>query len=110
MHHFLVAVSEFVQGTQVPQQFREVEVKGLFTNAYFLIPFLAVVGHFLFRKAVNSLILLGLGIGVWIISGSPLMQGLVVNGEVQIGKILPVAGVGVVIIAVVIYVVFIRSD
>ncbi|MEJ2031913.1 MAG: hypothetical protein P8Y63_02490 [Deltaproteobacteria bacterium] len=107
---FMVSIGEFMQRTQVPQQFRAVDVKGLFTNLYFLIPFLAVVGHFLYRKAVNYLILLALGIGVWIVSGTSIMHGLVVNGIVQIDKILPVAGVGVVIIAVVVYVVFIRSD
>lgn len=110
MPHFLVAVSGFVQRTQIPRQIRKVDVRGLFTNLYFLIPFLAVVGHFLYRKAVNSLILLALGVGVWIVSGSPLMHGLVINGVVQVGKILPVMGVGVVVIAVVVYVVFIRSD
>jgi fucose permease len=110
MPDFLMAIGEFVQNTQVPRQFREVDARGLFTNIYFLLPFLAVIGHFVYHKAVGSLILLALGVGIWIVSGSPLMQDLVVNGELQMGKVLPVAGVGMVIIAVLVYVLFLRSE
>ena len=38
------------------------------------------------------------------------MQGLVINGELQIGKILPVAGVWLLAVATAIYLLFMRSD
>ncbi|MDA8164169.1 MAG: hypothetical protein M0017_03940 [Desulfobacteraceae bacterium] len=110
MPDFLVAINTFVQHTQVPRQFRAVDVKGLFTNIWFLVPFLAVVGHFLYHKSVGSLILLATGVGVWVVSGSPYMHGLVVDGQLQIGKVLPVAGVGLVVLGILVYVLFLRSD
>jgi hypothetical protein len=110
MSEFLVSIADFIQATNVPEQFREVDVKGLFTNFYFLVPFLAVLGHIIYRKSFNSLILLFLFTGVWIFSGSPFMQDLVGDGELQLEKVLPLAGAGVVVTSVVVYLLFIRSD
>ena len=109
MPDFLVAISEFVNSTQIPEQLREVDVKGLFTNVYFLIPFLAVLGHIVYRKAFKNFVLLLAGFGVWVFSGSPYMDNLIVNGELQIDKILPLVGAGIVVISVVVYIVFVRE-
>jgi uncharacterized membrane protein YgdD (TMEM256/DUF423 family) len=110
MPDFLISIGDFIQATNVPEQFREVDAKGLFTNFYFLIPFLAVIGHCIFRKSVNTMVLLFLFFGVWLFSGSPYMQDLVVKGELQLDKVLPLAGAGVVVISVIVYLLFIRSE
>jgi uncharacterized membrane protein YgdD (TMEM256/DUF423 family) len=109
MGDFLAAISDFILATNVPEQFREVNVKALFTNVYFLIPLLAVIGHIIYRKSVNSLILLCLFFGVWLFSGSSYMDNLIVNGVLQLDKVLPLAGAGVVVISVLVYLVFIRD-
>lgn len=110
MPDFFVSILEFFQSTQISEQIREVDVLGLFSNAYFLVPFIGYVGYLLYKQSLNGLVIIGLVIGLWIFSGSNLMQGLVVNGEIQIGKILPVAAVGIGAIAVAIYFLFMRSD
>ena len=100
----------FWNNTQIPTQFHDVDTVGLFTNWYFLVPFIGMVGYMIFKRAVNGLILLGLGIGLWIFSGTPMVKEIYIDGEVQMDKVLPVAGVGVVSIAAIVYVLFIRSD
>jgi hypothetical protein len=110
MPDFLVSIAQFIQATQVPEQFREVDVRGLFTNWYFLLLFLAVMGHIIYRKAMNTFLLLSLGFGVWMFSGSPYMENLIIDGEMQLGKVLPMVGVGILAISVLVYVLFIRSD
>jgi len=110
MTSILASIMDFIQNTQIVDQIRDVDAKGLFSNAYFLVPFVMLIGYWLYKQAVNSLVLLALSIGVWIFSGSSYAQNMIVNGEMQAEKVLPVAGVGVVVIAVIVYLVFIRSD
>lgn len=108
--NIMASIMNFIQNTQIVDQIREVDAKGLFTNAYFLVPFIMLVAYWLYKQAVNSLVLLALSIGLWIFSGSSYAQNMIVNGEMQLDKVLPVAGVGVGVIAVLVYIVFIRSD
>jgi len=110
MTEFLGQIADFFNSTNVPQQFREVDVKGLFTNAWFLVPFIAFILYNLYKQSVDTLVLTGLGFGLWLFSGSHYMEGLVVNGYLQLGKVLPVAGVFVGAIAIAIYFLFMRSD
>ncbi|MBI5559608.1 MAG: hypothetical protein HY885_18450 [Deltaproteobacteria bacterium] len=110
MADFLAPVLDFITNTHVLEQIREVDVKGLFTNPWFLVPFIAQIGWWFYKQAVNSLVCTGLVIGIWWFSGSPYAQGLVVNGELQLGKVLPVAGAGIIVIVVLAYLFFIRSD
>lgn len=110
MPDFLVAIVDFVANSLLIEQIQDVDVKGLFTNPWFLIPFVSLIGWWSYKQAVNNLVLLALTIGLWWFSGTPYAQGLVLDGEIQAGKILPVAGVGIGAILVVIYLFFIRSD
>lgn len=100
----------FLNSTNVVEQIREVDAKGLFTNAWFLIPFLSFIGYKLYKQDVNALVLTGLAIGLWLFAGSSYMAGLIVNGHIQIGKILPVAFVFIGAIAVAVYFLVMRSD
>jgi len=110
MPDFLVSVFDFINDTQVLDQIRDVQYKELFQNPYFLVPFISLVGYWIYKKAVNSLIFLALGVGLWAFSGSYYMQDLIVGGELSLEKVLPVAGVGMGAIGVIIYVVFVRGD
>ncbi|HIJ78359.1 MAG: hypothetical protein OEY01_04065 [Desulfobulbaceae bacterium] len=110
MLEFLSSVVDFINNTNVPAQIREVDAKGLFTNAWFLVPFIGYLCYNLYKQASNTLVMTGLGIGLWLFTGSRYMEGLIVNGEMQAGKVLPVAGVFIVALAIAIYFLFMRSD
>jgi hypothetical protein len=47
---------------------------------------------------------------VWWVTGTEYMQNLTVNGELQVGKVLPVIGGGAAALGIVIYLLFGRSD
>ena len=110
MTEFLGKIVDFMNSTNVPQQFREVDARGLFTNSWFLVPFIAFICYNLYKQAVNTLVMTGLGFGLWLFSGSSYMEGMVVDGILQLNKVLPVAGVFIGAIAVAIYFLFMRSD
>ncbi|MDH4320047.1 MAG: hypothetical protein OEV73_00970 [Desulfobulbaceae bacterium] len=110
MADFFARMMEFFNSTQIPTQFNEVDVKGLFTNGWFMIPFLALVVYQLFKQAFNNLALIGIGMGLWIFSGSHYVREIRVNGEIQMDKVLPLVVVGVVTLGIIIYLYFIRSD
>lgn len=107
---FFDSIIDFVVGTGIPGQLSEADVVGLFTNPWFLVPFIAFVGYHLYRQSINTLVITALVIGLWAFSGSPLMEDLIVDGEIQLGKLLPVIGVGLGAAAVAIYFLFMRSD
>lgn len=107
---FVNRIFDFIANTGVPGQLADVEVGALFTNPWFLVPFLAFVGYNLYRQAVSTLVIAALVVGLWIFSGTPMMEGLVVDGEMQLAKVLPVAGVGLLAAGIAIYFLFIRPD
>ena len=56
------------------------------------------------------MILIVLGFGLWMFSGSQYMKNVFVDGQLQLDAIAPIIGVGIAAIAIIIYVLFIRSD
>lgn len=110
MAAFFERIISFFNATKIPAQVRAVDAAALFTNWYFLVPFICFVAYLLYRQAFTKMALLGIAIGLWIFSGSSYMQGLVINGELQLSKILPVAGVWVLAIGTAVYLLFMRSD
>lgn len=110
MPEFLVSIADWIVGTQVPEQIRAVDVKGLFQNAYFLVPFISLIIYYLYKQAINNLVIMALVVTLWWFSGTTFVQGAVVNGELQLSKVLPIIGIGLGAIAVIIYLAFIRSD
>ena len=110
MPDFLISFFDLISNSLLIEQIQDVDVKGLFTNPWFLVPFVGLVGWWCYKQAFNNLVLLALGLGLWWFTGTPYATGLVVDGEIQAGKILPVAGVGVGALLVIIYLFFIRSD
>jgi len=110
MSDFLVRASEWIHQTHVLEQIKTVDVSGLFHNPYFLAPFICIVIYNLYRQTFTNLIIIVLGLGLWYFSGTEYVRGAVVDGQIQIGKILPLAGVGIGGIAVLVYLLFIRQD
>ena len=110
MIEFLGQIVDFLNSTNVPQQISEVDAKDLFTNTWFLVPFIAFICYNLYKQAMNTLVLPGLGFGLWLFSGSRYMENLVVGDKLQLDKVLPVAGVFIGAIAIAIYFLFMRSD
>ncbi|MFA7383822.1 MAG: hypothetical protein WC001_10260 [Desulfurivibrionaceae bacterium] len=110
MSEFLGKIIDFFNSTNVPEQFRDTDVKALFTNPWFLAPFIAFIFYNLYKQATNTLVITGLGLGLWIFSGSSYMEGMVVDGFLQLNKVLPVAGVFLGAIGIAVYFLFMRSD
>ena len=103
-------VGRFFEGTRLPEQIKAVDFPGLFTNPWFLVPFIGLVGYLIYKKAFRDMIIIGAIMGAWYASGMPYMQTLVVNGHVQINKILPVVFGGAAILGLIIYLLISRSD
>ena len=107
--HFLGRIGEILQATNLPEQIEQVDYVGLFTNPWFMVPFLLWVGYMLYKQSFRELIIVAIIIALWWVSGTEYMQTLVVGDEVQINKILPVLFGGAAIIGFVIYMFFGRS-
>ncbi len=110
MSDFFIAIGDWFTKTQVIEQLQNVDVKGLFQNPYFLVPFIALIIYNLYKQAINNLGVIGIALGLWMFTGTSYVQNAVVDGEVQMGNILPLAGVGIVGIGALIYLLFMRND
>lgn len=110
MADFLRSIFAWFEATQVPQQIKEVDYQGLFTNPWFLVPFVAVVVYLLYRQAFRDLVILGIFVGGWWFSGLDYMQTVVVDGHLQMNKVLPLLFGGACVLALLIYMLFGRSD
>lgn len=105
---FFDKIVEIVKSTNIPQQIHEVDL-ALFTNPWFIVPFVALIGWWIYKQQFKDIVVVLLFIGVWYVSGTQYMQTLIVGGELQIGKILPVMFGGAAVLGLVIYMYFGRS-
>lgn len=103
------AIITWIQATGIPSQLEEVDVVGLFTNPWFIIPFVLMVGYLLYKQSFKDIIIFALLFGVWYASGTEYMQTLIVDGELQLEKVLPVMLGGAAILAFIIYLLFGRN-
>jgi hypothetical protein len=110
MSNFFQKILDFFQQTHVLEQIRDVDAAGLFTNPWFMVPFIGLMGYLVYKKSFRDIIILLIFIGVWWVSGTDYMRTLIVRGEIQIGKVLPVIAGGAAALGVVIYLLFGRSD
>ena len=110
MFDFFQPLIDFVISTKIPEQIEAIDAAGLFTNPWFLVPFIGIMGWLIFKQSFDSIILIALFFGVWAFWGTPYMQEVLSAGEPQIEKILPLLGGGVAIIGIVVYVIFFRSE
>ncbi len=110
MSDFLAKFLSFVESTHLQEQVAEVDYVGLFSNPWFLVPFICAVVYLLYKQAFKDLILIAAFCCVWWVSGTDYMSTLVVGNELQIGKILPVLFGGAALVGFIIYLFFGRSD
>lgn len=110
MDSFLQTIMDLWASSNIPEQLQDVDWRGLFTNPWFMVPLLAQIGWWIYKQAINAIVITLLGIGVWIFTGTEYASGLVINGNIQIDKILPVAGVGLGALMIIIYLYFLRGD
>jgi len=104
------SIGQLVEKTHLVAQIKAVDIAGLFTNPWFLVPFVVLIGYLLYKQAFRDLVILAAVMGAWYASGTPYMHSLVVNGEVQISKVLPVVFGGAAVLGLVIYLLLGRSD
>ena len=103
-------IIDFIKRTEIPQQIGDVDVVGLFTNPWFLVPFVALVGWMIYKLAWRDLVILAVFIAGWWASGTDYMQNLVVGDELQIQKVLPVVFGGAAALGLIIYLLINRGD
>ncbi len=106
---FFTKIADLVQATNLPDQVKDVDFVGLFTNPWFMIPFIAWIGYMIYKQAFRDIIIVVIIIAIWWLSGTEYMQTLVVGDELQINKVLPVLFGGATVIGFVIYMFFGRS-
>jgi hypothetical protein len=107
---FLTKIVDFIHSTQVLQQFKEVDAVGLFSNPWFLIPFICLIGYLLYKQSFREIIVIFIGFGCWHISGTEYMHTLIVGDEIQLAKVLPVVFGSACVLGIIIYLYFGRSD
>ncbi len=106
---FFSKIGDLVQATNLPDQIKDVDFVGLFTNPWFMVPFVAMVGYMVYKQAFRDLLIIGIIVALWWVSGTEYMQTLVVGDELQINKVLPVLFGGAAVLGFVIYLFFGRS-
>ena len=105
---FFGKIVDIVKSTNIPKQIDDVDL-ALFTNPWFMVPFVALISWWVYKQQFKDIIVVLIFIGVWYVSGTQYMQTLIVGGELQIGKILPVMFGGAAVLGVIIYMYFGRS-
>jgi hypothetical protein len=110
MSEFFRRILAWIESTHIQEQVAKVDFVGLFTNPWFMVPFVAMVLYLLYKQSFKDLIIVIIFIGVWWVSGTEYMHTLVIGDELQIGKILPVLFGGAALMGFVIYMIFGRSD
>ena len=106
---FFSNIWTWMESTGVPAQVAEVDA-GLFTNPWFIVPFVVLIGYLIWKQAFNELIILAILVAAWWLSGTQYMQTLVVEGELQIKKVIPVLIGAAAVLGLIIYLFFGRSD
>ncbi len=110
MGGFFDKIFNWFESTHIQEQVTDVDFIGLFTNPWFMVPFVLVILYLLYKQAFKDIIVIVAFIAVWWVSGTEYMATLIVGGEVQITKILPVVFGGAGLLGFLIYIFFGRSD
>jgi hypothetical protein len=107
---FFRPVLDFIISTKVPEQIQNIEYKELFTNPWFLIPFLAMLGWNFYKKAVNELIIILLLTGAWAFCGTDYMQDVLGREEIALDAVLPLVAGACTILGIIVYLFFLKDD
>ena len=107
---YFTTITDWFESTHLQEQIKDVDIVALFSNPWFIVPFACMVLYMLYKQSWRDLTIISLLVAIWWVSGTPYMNSLLVNGEIQIAKILPVVFGGAIVLGFVIYLLFGRSD
>ena len=107
---FFKPILDFIIDTKVPEQIEKVDYKALFSNGWFLVPFLGAIAWNIYKQAINNLIIIVLFTGAWAFFGTPYMQEILAQDEIQLSAILPLVAGACTILGIVMYIVFFKDD
>ena len=105
---FLGKIGEVIASTNLPQQINDVDL-ALFSNPWFIVPFVAMIAWWVYKQQFKEIIIALIFIAIWYVSGTQYMATLIVGGELQIGKILPIMFGGAAVLGVIVYMYFGRG-
>lgn len=107
---FFRPVLDFIVSTKVPEQIENVDYQALFTNGWFLVPFLALLAWNIYKKQIHSLIIIVLLTGSWAFFGTPYMRGIMEQDQIQLEAILPLVAGACGVLGVIVYLLFFKSE
>ncbi|HID02435.1 MAG TPA: hypothetical protein EYP18_04395 [Desulfobacterales bacterium] len=110
MGDFFTKIWNLLESTNVREQVATVDYVALFSNPWFIIPFVLCIGYLLYKQDFRDLIIITAFVAVWWVSGTEYMHTLVVGDTLDITKILPVLFGGAALLGFLIYLLFGRSD
>ncbi|MBU0673851.1 MAG: hypothetical protein KJ950_04340 [Proteobacteria bacterium] len=101
---------EFFKSTNIPQQIKEVDYKGLFTNGWFMIPYLAMICWHIYKKDINFIIVILLFSATWAFFGTPYMREILSHDQLQLGDVFPLLLGAVVVLGIIVYIFVFKSE
>jgi hypothetical protein len=107
---FFKPVVDFIVSTKVPEQIDKIDYKGLFTNAWFLVPYIAFLAWNVYKQAINAIIITLLLTGSWAFFGTQYMKDIMGREEVALDAILPIVAGACLVLGIIIYRLFLKSD
>ncbi len=110
MGEFVSKVMDWIESTHIQEQVADVDYVGLFSNPWFMVPFVLLILYLLYKQSFKDLIVITCFVGVWWVTGTEYMNTLVVGDELQVSKVLPVLFGGAALVGFLIYLFFGRSD
>lgn len=107
---FFKPALDFIIETKVPEQIDTIDYKGLFTNGWFLVPYIAMIGWNIYKQQVVSIVLLLLFTGSWAFFGTPMMKEMMAQDSIQLDAVLPLVAGACVVLGIAIYVFLFKGD
>jgi hypothetical protein len=103
-------ILDFIIATKVPEQIDKIDYKGLFSNGWFLVPYIAMLAWDVYKQAINSLIITLLLTGLWAFFGTPYMKAIIAKDEIQLDAVLPLVAGACAVFGFIIYRLFFKSE
>jgi len=110
MLEFLDPVLDFIVKTEVPKQIDSIDYKGLFGNGWFMVPYISIILWNLYKKEINSIIVIVLFTGSWAFFGTPYMKETLAQDTIPLGKILPLIAGACCVLGIILYRMLFKSD
>ena len=108
--HLFKPLADFITKTGVPDQVENVKYKELFSNAWFLVPYLGMIGWNVYKKQLKTVIVILLFSGSWAFFGTPYMRDIMGRDEISLDAVLPLVGGACAVLGITIYLIFFKSE